>query len=237
MKTIWFPFKQSPSGDEGGGGSPGSTTTDNTKNENSGGGEDATKRIKELEAQLASANKEKETLGKKASTLAQDLEKIRTEGLKSKEDYKTYSEALEKKLEEAEGKATRFQEAVVHTNRVMAVKDAASKLGLRSAAIGDIESMDLEDVKVSVGEDRMIRVEGAGEFANRLKTTKPYLFETPKDPNFNGGGGAGGGSGGAKVSKADLEVAFANRNKGPKEKAHYQSTLKSYNEQTKATAK
>lgn len=239
MKHI-FPFfrMDSASGGEGGTGSGDQNKNDNG---NQGGGDDAAaKRVKELEAALSSAAKEKDSLSKKVNELNSSIEKMRNDGLKSKEDYKTYSEALEVKLKTAEEKAEKFQQAIVHTNRVSAVKDAAVKLGLRSAALGDIEAMALDDVKVTVGEDRMIRVEGAGDFANRLKTTKPYLFETPKDPNFNGGGGQGGaGSGGGQqVTQEQLAAAYRARLKGPAEMTSYRNLQKQFDEQTrKAKAK
>lgn len=237
MKTIHW-FRMSP---EGGDGNSGGGGGDSGQGGGAAGGDDAAKaKIQELEAALAAERKAKSDLSSKVSTLSGEIQKIREQGLRSKEDYKTLAETMEKKAQELEGENSKLKQSIFHTSRVSAVKDVAVKAGLRSAALGDIEAMDLEEVKVTVGDDRIIRTEGAEPFVNKLKTLKPYLFETPKDPNFNGGGGAGAGSGGGgeAVTQQQLVAAYQQRNRGTKEMAAYRELQKRFDDQTrKAKAK
>lgn len=233
MKHI-FPFfrMDTASGGEGGAGTGTGNTTPDANAE-------AANKIKELEAALEKERKEKTGLAGKISSLSSDIEKIRTQGLKSKEDYKTLSESLEAQVGTLQSENSKLKDSIFHTSRVGAVKDAAVKLGLRSAALSDIEAMDLDEIKVAVGDDRMIRVEGAGEYANKLKTLKPYLFETPRDPLINTGGGAGGAGGGAgDITQQQMATAYQLRNKGPAERKAYYDLQTKYDEQTrKAKAK
>lgn len=233
MKTLHHFKMDAANADTNGVGSP---TTNQDPNANKNQNPDADKaaeRVKELEAALEKERKEKAALSTKVTTLAGDIEKIRTQGLKSKEDYKTLSEALEKQVETLQGENTKLKDSIFHTTRVSAVKDEAVKLGLRAAALSDLEAMDLEDIKVNVGDDKIIRVEGAGDFAKRLKTVKPYLFETPKDPVINGGGGGGGGGGAGEVSRDQLTQAYIARNKSPENMAKYKQVQKQFDEQTR----
>lgn len=236
MKTLHHFKMNSANADQTGGGSSTNSNPDQTATQTQSTETDkSVERMKELEMALEKEKKVNTQLSSKVQTLSSDIEKIRTQGLKSKEDYKTLSESLEQQVEALKGENSKLKDSIFHTTRVSAVKDEAVKLGLRSAALSDLEAMDLEEIKVNVGEDRIIRVEGAGDFAKRLKTIKPYLFETPKDPVINGGGGGGGGGGGmtGEVSRDQLTQAYIARNKSPENMAKYRTIQKQFDEQTR----
>lgn len=97
MKTLHHFKMNTANADPAAGGSSGASNQDPNANQNPNADADKNaERVKELEAQLEKAKKDNTHLSSKVQSLGADIEKIRTQGLKSKEDYKTLSEALEK---------------------------------------------------------------------------------------------------------------------------------------------
>lgn len=235
MKYIFPFFKMNAANADGTNG--GGSSTDNQQQQQDGGGTPS--EVDQLKTQLAQEKKDRLAAAAKVTELSQAVEKLKNTNLKTQGSFKELYEQSEAKVAELETKNKTLTDSIFHTSRVSAVKDAAVKLGLRSAALSDLESLDMDDVEVKVGDDKIIRVEGASDFASRLKTLKPYLFETPKDPKFNGGGGTGGGNqGGGQVTQEMLANAHKVRNTSPEKLQAYKDMVKRFDEQTrKAKAK
>lgn len=228
MLRIYFPMDANAdgTGGDGGGGGDNNTPTPPTAEE-----------LQQLKDQLASERKEKAKLSGDLTKISEEVATLKKQTLKSKEDFKQLYEDSEKKVGELTTENTNLKSAFFHTTRVGAVKEEVMKLGIRSEALGDIETLDLDEVQVKVGDDKIIRAEGAKDFAGKVKTLKPHWFKAPNDPAFNPGGGAGGGGGsGDKVTKEQFQEAFRNRNKDAAHMAKYRTVAKIYDEQTRKKA-
>lgn len=128
---------------------------------------------------VAKEKKEKLELARKLQELEAKFDKQAKETLKKQSSYKELAEQYEKELEVERGKNQRFSEAYLQDRKLDAVKAAASQAGIRKDAIDDLELLIARaDIEVETTSSGRINILGADKFVARLKSQKPYLFET-----------------------------------------------------------
>ena len=232
MLYIHWP-KLAPADDNASG--TGGNTNDNPNPDDSG---NEPSEADQLRAELEAERKAKNQLSSQVSQLAESIKTLQKQTHKSKEDFKTLAEQLEKENGELKADRDKLKTSIFHTARVGEVKAAALKAGLREEAVSDLEGLDLEEVQVEIGDDNVIRVKGADDYAAKLKKLKSYMFKAPADPQFNPGNGGGNNGGGTdqKVTREQWQKAFTERNRSPEKKAEYAKINKLYNDQTKKKA-
>lgn len=127
-------------------------------------------KLKQLEREL---NGER-TARKKAE---QEVEVRRRQELKTKEDYKSLADQLEKELHE-EKKRNEVTWSWFENNKKMdTVKAIAASNGIRKEALSILEGMDLDGVDIEKTSTGRINVLGAETFVSSLKSKMPFLFE------------------------------------------------------------
>jgi hypothetical protein len=146
-----------------------------------------------------------------------DAEKLRTqlgdqesERLKAANDYKGLYEAEKAKRETSDKKLVEFTGWTLQTQRFNEVKHLALADGLKKEALGDLELIDLDDVKVESTSTGRFIVQGAKDRVEKLKTERPHWFSAANAPQINSGGGGGAPAKGAKLTVNDVVEAERN---------------------------
>lgn len=154
-----------------------------------------------------------------------DLESDR---LKEKNDYKSLYETEKAKREESDKKLKEFSGWAVQTQRFNAVKQEALASGLRKEALGDLELVDLDDVKVETTSTGRFVVEGAKDRVEKLKTERPHWFTVGPPPTVNSGGGGTPPPTGGKLTANDVANAERDWKRGKITRQQYEETYKRY---------
>lgn len=144
---------------------------------------------------LAKAKKQELELRREMEHMKAELERSKKETLRKQSSYKELAEQLEKELELEKNKTKQYSEAYLYDRKLDAAKTAAAQSGMRKDAIDDIEAFlsRATEIEVETTSTGRINVLGADRFISRLKSQKPYLFETrgskvnPETPSVNGG--------------------------------------------------
>lgn len=203
-------LRLAPEGDNGGAGSGGAQGDaggagggqnggDGKGGEGSGGAGDGDKPISKADHDraIADMHKFKTEAKKNADALAamqKQIEDMKATGLKSKEQYKEYSEQLETKVKELEQKNTTLTEGIAKTFKSMAVKAAAKDIGITEQGAKDLDLLALDQVNVEFTTDGRVIVSGEKEAAEFVKKTRPGWFTTGTAANINTGGKGGSGT-------------------------------------------
>lgn len=143
--------------------------------------------------QLDAVTKERDELKKKAD----DTERAE---LEKKGEYEKAREKLEKREREIEREKAELKAANDKRYILAEAKAAAVKLGILDAALPDLATVDLSDLKIA--EDGAIA--GLEDKIKAIKESKPHWFKAEGQGGEGGGGragaspGAGAGSGGTK---------------------------------------
>lgn len=143
---------------------------------------------------------------KKVGELEMKLGDIESASLREKKDFETLYEQEKAKRAEAEAAAKKTLSWAQNTQRFNAVKQEAIALGLKKEAYGDLDLLDLDDVKVETTDSGRFIVHGAKERAERLKNERGYWFQTTTPPSVNAGGGGAppAPTGNKRLSKEDI---------------------------------
>lgn len=211
---------QGDGGDKGGAGGAGEG--------DKGGEKDKVEMVSkaEFDRVMADLHKHKKT----AQTLKEEREAEKLQKQKEQNQWKEIAEAKEREAAEAKAEAQRIQNSFLGEKKFNAVRDAASKLGLRPEAMGDLEMLDLESVQLETTNTGKINILGADKFAESLKRLKPHWFADPKNPSVNGSGQRVQ-DGNGKVTIDDLLAAEVAAKKDPTKVAAYHEMHKKYQQQ------
>ncbi len=172
-----------------------------------GGGADDKTIVDDKSAEFAKLNADLETERKERATLKKELDAIKADKLKEKEDYKTLFEQSEASKKEIQEKHDGLKSKVVYNEKYKAVSAKLLESGLKKEAMKILDKESLDDVKVEFTSEGRINVLGADLFAEKFKKDFAFAFEQKKAPNVNGGGGGSGGGGGNETSDDDLLTA------------------------------
>ena len=122
---------------------------------------------------------------KRANELEEKLESRDAADLKKQNKYKEYSETLETKVTDANARADRVQNAYIDEKKFSALKEVALKSGIRD--VSDLDSVDLDQIKVETTSTGRINVLGVDTFIENQKMLKPHWFGPKASPNVNTG--------------------------------------------------
>lgn len=117
------------------------------------------------------------------------------EAARAANDWQKVAEHKEKELNDLLAKHEGFKKAVISDKKLSAIREEAIKAGLRKEAVGDLGLLDYPEVRLQTDDEGQFKVEGADKAIQRLKTTRPYLFQTSmpsvnlNTPTVTGGGG------------------------------------------------
>lgn len=140
---------------------------------------------------LADLHKFKTEAKNKADELTkiqEDLRKLKENGLKSNNDYKTYSEALEKERDDLKAERDQLKSGIKETFKSLEMKSAAQKLGITEQGLRDLDLLKFDDVEVEFTTGGRAIVHGADSAAELLKKTRPHWFTSGSAANINTGG-------------------------------------------------
>ena len=141
------------------------------KNQNSSGSAFYKQKIEELER--ANANK-----------LA-ELEELKTQQLKEKENFKELYEIEKKKRLDAEQKTVKISKNYLDSLKMSAIESEALKAGIVPEALTDIRPEDASMVQIETGDRGTVTIHGAKEYVEFLKETKKHWFKSFTAPRIN----------------------------------------------------
>lgn len=173
-------------------------------------------------------------LSKQISELTAQIESVKTEKLREKEDWKTLAEQEKKRAEEVQAKLAKMSEAYTYTQKYSSIHAAALKAGLRQEAESDLSLIPMDDVEVEVTSEGRFLVHGADAFVEKQKKLRPHWFKSDAPPVINGGGGRGAIGNSGSVSATDL---YQLERKHGRQSPEYQNALKQWQEQRKKVLK
>lgn len=127
----------------------------------------------------------------RAAKLQQEMEAIKAESLRAKEDYKSLYETTQQKLAEKEQESSRLKQSVVYAERYRAVLPVLKEAGLRDDAMNLLEMVSLDDIEVEATTNGRFICNGMDRFAESFKARYPFAFKEKQMPNVNTGGGQG----------------------------------------------
>lgn len=181
-------------------------------------------RLLEENGTLRKAQKDTEsTLG----TLKQELDGLKKSGMKGDQKWQELAQTYESENSELKKQVSTKESAFIGYLSNARVKEEALKLGLRPEAVGDIDSLDFDEVQVAI-EGSRYNVKGAEVAAQNLKKLRPHWFKDEKAPNFNPGANGGGAPTQSETlaqAKEKYETALKNRFKDPE---GFQKAYKDY---------
>jgi len=166
----------------------GATTTTTQTKEESGKGAATTTTDVVSRADLQRALDDLHRFKKEAETLRAEQTAQRDAKMKAENQWKEYAETKEREAKEATEKAKKLQDSFLNNQKYNALMAKTQALGILPAALSDLESLDLEDIRIETTSTGKINVLGVDVFAERIKSTKPHWFGTPAAPNVNASG-------------------------------------------------
>lgn len=230
-------LKLAPENTDGGAGGGGATNASggaaggNSNDGGSGNGDAGGKTIKpeDHERALADLHRFKAEAKKKEDdikALQDQINQLKTSGLKAKEDWKTLAEQYEGESKTAKDELSKVKAGIAETFKLMEVKSEAQKLGIKESAMKDLDLLRFDEVEAVFATDGKVSVKGAKEAAELLKKTRDHWFTTGKVENINTGGKGGGTPG-------ELTSAYMN-DLEKKDPAKYKQLMPQYVKQISA---
>jgi len=167
------------------------------------------------------------------SDLQKQIENMKVQVHKEKEDWKSVSEHHESRAKELETQLTGLKSGLISTEKTRKLTEEAVKHGINPASIPDLELLDFEELTVETTSTGKILVSGADRAIAKLKVIRPHWFNksvtsvNPATPNV------GQPIGGA-VTIADLNAAEAQwkKTQSTVDKEAYYNMIQKYKTQT-----
>lgn len=166
---------------------------------------------------------------KSAATLREEKEAEKLKTMKEQNQWKEIAEAKEREAAEHKTQAEKIQNSFLGERKFNALKDAASKLGLRPEAVSDLEMLDLDPITIETTNTGKINVLGADKFAERLKTLKPHWFGAKTVSGVNGATSQVLDSNAPITAKDIIAAEMAGRKSG--DMSAYHATFKKFQQQ------
>jgi hypothetical protein len=143
----------------------------------------------------------------KNSELTKQLSAVKDKDLEKNKEWETLAKQRESDLLAERKKNEDMRKSIFDGARYSNVKDECMKQGLRPEAVQDLEFVDMTPVIVEATSTGRVQVNGAADFAAKLKQTRPYWF-TDTPPAVNSKGVRVNDSGtGKKVTVQDIQAA------------------------------
>ena len=183
-------------------------------------------------AKLRQANKELLEAHKRTQA---ELDSIKQNHLKEKEDYKSLFEQTSNENKTLKEDKERLQKSVIYSERFRAVFPELKKQGLVDQAHKYVEDLSLDDLEIETTSQGRFIVKGTGGWVERFKAENPLLFQTPKPANINTGGGRSADLQADEITPArifELEQVWKKSGK-PEDRKAYESAYRTYAEKKK----
>lgn len=145
----------------------------------------------------------------RAKQLEADIAASNEERLKEKEQYKELAEINKKEAEKWKSEAEKGNSLFEQTQKHAAVTKEAVEAGILPEALGDLDLVELDSLKIETTNQGRFAVHGAKEFVADLKNNKPHWFKVAEGPNVDSGGG--GTPPGEPAPKTAADVLKAER--------------------------
>lgn len=176
--------------------------------------EEESKKLRGTEAEREAAKKKEEEAARKAAD-----DKLRAEG-----NFQALYENAEKRAKEEREGRDRDRRALLSSMKISQVQLKAREAGILDNAIGDLELIDLKEVKATQNENGTISFEGIDAAIAKLKTDKPHWFGKATAPKVNTGGGGNSQGGGNNTGRPTPEALLKLQEEGKIEE--YQAGMK-----------
>ena len=136
--------------------------------------------VDDVEVVKAEAKKREIEMKREIESMRAELDKTKKATLREKSSFKELAEQFEKEAILAHQEKQKFQEAYLYDRKLDAVRTAAAQSGMRKEALEDLEAFmsRASEIDIETTSSGRINVLGADRFISRLKSQKPYLFET-----------------------------------------------------------
>lgn len=167
-----------------------------------------------------------------AAQLRKQIDDLKLNGHKEKEDWKTVAEHHEQKSKEYQQKFEGLKDGLVHEKKISALIIEAQKQGITPASLPDLELLDFDEVSVETTSTGKILVSGQDRAIAKLKTLRPHWFSTSV-PNVNPSTPNVGTPNSGIVTMADLNAAEAQykKTKTEADKKNYYEIIQKYKTQ------
>lgn len=167
-----------------------------------------------------------------AAILRAQVDKMKLDGHKEKEDWKTVAEHHESRSKDFETKFNGLKDSLIQERKISALTIEAQKHGINPASLSDLELLDFDEVSVETTGTGKILVSGQDRAIAKLKTLRPHWFTTSV-PNINPANPNVLRTSSDSVSLADLNAAEANyrKTKSELDKKIYSELIQKYKAQ------
>ena len=176
--------------------------------------------------------KENDKFKSELGDMRKQIDSLKINTHKEKEDWKSIAQIHEEKAKELEQKYSGLKDSLIDEKKLAAVTAEAIKKGIDPRSIPDLELLDFEEVTVETTSTGKILVSGQDRAITKLMTLRPHWF--PKNvPSVNPSTPEMGKPNGSQVTIADLNAASAQYEKTKSEldrKAYY-DLIKKYKAQ------
>lgn len=140
----------------------------------------------------------------RSKELEDQMRKMKEADLEEKNEFKELWTKAKQRTEELEKEKESFTSWMKNDAKTREVKAELMRLGIFDNELKEISKWDLSDIPAQLTESGTVVVEGAKQWAESLKKTKPYLFKGATAPKVNPGG-----SGAPIKDKNDEELTAA----------------------------
>lgn len=123
---------------------------------------------------------------KKYKSLALDYEskfkQREVDELTKNQKWQELAELKEKEAEKLKSDLDGFKTAFIRKEKLNALKEAALQQGIRKEALSDLRDVDFPEIKLETNPEGDFTVQGADKAIQRLKTLRPFWFQTSAPP-------------------------------------------------------
>lgn len=175
----------------------------------------------------------------KFNELTAQMNELKKNDLKGKEDYKALWEASEAEKNSLKAETTKLKQSVVLTEKYKAASTALMAAGLKKEAMKILDRESFDEIVVEWTSEGRILTNGVETYVDKFKKEFPFAFQTAQAPTFNGGGGGSGGAGGddeitpAKIVQLEMQMKRTGK---AEDRTAYYDAVKRYTEQKKKKA-
>lgn len=195
---------------------------------------------KEFDILLKESLKRKDAvaaLEKEKQKLAEQLEAVKTNELKSKQMWKELAETNEKKVQQLESELTQTKQERINSAKYSALRAACLKLGLHPHGEKYLENTPLlGELEIETTSMGRINVLNADLVAQSFKAQNLILFQTPKaqDINTDTPTVLNGGNGGVTLDEVNKLSKKYSQTKDPKDLQLYNAAVLALKSQPRA---
>ena len=169
----------------------------------------------------------------KREKLEKDINDLRAQGLKSKDDWKGLNEINEARANALEAENKQIKQAILNDAKYKVLTAEAVKAGINPASIPDLELLDFAEITTETLANGKAVVSGAAQAIANLKRQRPFWF-TGEVPNVNPNTPQGGSNPPNGNVTLDMVLAAQGKysaSKSDSDKRAYEDITKKYKAQ------